>query len=99
MERNINQERFDGLPQATSLRRLRGAPQDRAALLAALLSAVEGADVRSGSLDGWRRVSHTLGRRVRINGIEGIAQAVRDDGALIVDGQAVLAGDVELVAT
>lgn len=96
---NINQERFDGLPQATSLRRLRGAPQDRAALLAALLSAVEGADVRSGSLDGWRRVSHTLGRRVRINGIEGIAQAVRDDGALIVDGQAVLAGDVELVAT
>ncbi len=96
---NINQERFDGLPQATSLRRLRGSPQDRAALLAELLAAIEGADVRGGSLEGWRRVSHTLGRRVRINGIEGIAQDVRDDGALMVDGQAVLAGDVELVAT
>ncbi|MFT5685521.1 MAG: BirA family biotin operon repressor/biotin-[acetyl-CoA-carboxylase] ligase [Myxococcota bacterium] len=96
---NINQEHFDDLPQATSLRRLRGAPRDRAALLADLLAAIEGADVLGGSLEGWRKVSNTLGRRVRINGIEGIAQDVRDDGALIVDGQAVLAGDVELVAT
>jgi BirA family biotin operon repressor/biotin-[acetyl-CoA-carboxylase] ligase len=96
---NVNQEHFEGLPQATSLRRLRGDRQDRAALLASLVAAVEGADVAGGDLDGWRRVSHTLGRRVRVLDIEGVAEDVRDDGALIVDGQAVLAGDVELVQT
>ena len=94
---NVNQEHFEGLPLATSLRRLRGAPVDRAALLAELVEAIEGADVVSGDLSGWRAVSRTLGRRVRINDIEGIAEDVREDGALLVGGQAVLAGDVEMV--
>ena len=95
---NVNQEHFDGLPLATSLRRLRGEPIDRAALLAALVEAIEGADVARGDLSRWRAVSHTLGRRVRINDIEGIAEDVREDGALLVGGQAVLAGDVEMVS-
>ena len=94
---NVNQEHFEGLPQATSLRRLHRAPRDRAVLLAALIEAIESADVTGGGLSGWRAVSHTLGRRVRINGIEGIAEDVRDDGALMVGGEAVLAGDVEMV--
>ncbi len=49
-------------------------------------------------LDVWRERSSTLGRRVRIGGREGVAQALRDDGALILDGEPVLTGDVELVA-
>lgn len=48
-------------------------------------------------LDTWRQRSHTLGRRVRVAGREGVATALRDDGALLVDGEPVLAGDVELV--
>ena len=61
------------------------------------LEAIEGADVVSGDLSAWRSVSHTLGRRVRINDIEGIAEDVREDGALLIGGQAVLAGDVEML--
>jgi hypothetical protein len=36
---------------------------------------------------------------VRVGDREGIATAIRDDGALIVGGEAVLTGDVELVAS
>lgn len=96
---NVNQARFEGLPMATSLAALRGEPQDRAALLARLVEAIETADVVSGDLSRWRAVSHTLGRRVRIGSIEGIAEALREDGALIVAGQAVLAGDVEMIGS
>lgn len=49
-------------------------------------------------LDTWRARSHTLGRRVRVAGREGVATALRDDGALLIDGEPVLAGDVELVS-
>ncbi|MFT4976820.1 MAG: BirA family biotin operon repressor/biotin-[acetyl-CoA-carboxylase] ligase [Myxococcota bacterium] len=95
---NTNQLRFPPeLPQATSLRRLRGgAPLDRAALLAELLAAIEAVDVEA-DLSVWRRRARTLGRQVRVNGVEGLAEDVREDGALVVSGQAVLAGDVELI--
>ena len=36
---------------------------------------------------------------MRVNGIEGVASDVREDGALIVDGQVILAGDVERVGS
>ena len=49
-------------------------------------------------LDEWRRVSHTLGRIVRVGERQGLASALRDDGALMVGGEAILTGDVELVA-
>lgn len=94
---NVNQTDFDpALPQAASLRQLRGQPQDRAALLGALVAGVEAVDVTA-DLSAWRRRARTLGRRVRVAGIEGTAEDIREDGALMVDGRPVLAGDVELI--
>jgi BirA family biotin operon repressor/biotin-[acetyl-CoA-carboxylase] ligase len=96
---NVNQRDFPELPNATSLARIRGEVQDRAALLAKLVDAIEAVDTAAGpSLAPWRARSHTLGRRVRVGEISGTATALREDGALIVDGQPVLAGDVELIA-
>ena len=97
---NINQAEFPPeLPLATSLRKLRGgAPQDRAALLGRLIQAVEAVDVQRADLGLWRARAQTLGRRVRVGELEGVAQDIREDGALIVDGRPILAGDVELIA-
>jgi BirA family biotin operon repressor/biotin-[acetyl-CoA-carboxylase] ligase len=55
------------------------------------------------TLDAWRGRSATLGRRVRIGDVEGLAVDLDPDGALRVradDGreQRVLTGDVEMVA-
>ena len=78
----------------TSLARIRGAPStvppcwgDRPRHRRAPLRGSEG-------LDLWRSRSATLGRRVEVGGVRGIAEDIREDGALIVDGHAVLAGDV-----
>ena len=95
---NINQELFPGLPGATSLRLARGAVQDRAATLRAVVSALDAVNPHDPALlDGWRARARTLGRRVRVAGREGVASALREDGALVVDGHPVLAGDVELL--
>lgn len=94
---NINQADFDpALPQAVSLRQLTGAAHDRASLLARIVAAIEAVDVTA-DLGAWRRRARTLGRRVRVAGVEGTAEDIREDGALIVSGKPVLAGDVELV--
>ncbi|TMD19116.1 MAG: biotin--[acetyl-CoA-carboxylase] ligase [Chloroflexi bacterium] len=49
-------------------------------------------------LDHWRELSVTLGRHVRValpgHTFEGIAQDIAEDGALVVDGQRIGAGDV-----
>lgn len=49
-------------------------------------------------LDRWRLRSATLGRRVRLElphgFVEGVAEDIAPDGALVVDGTAVHAGDV-----
>ena len=49
-------------------------------------------------LERWRELSATLGRRVRVevpgHTFEGTAQDIAEDGALLVDGQRVGAGDV-----
>ncbi|HKC19865.1 MAG TPA: bifunctional biotin--[acetyl-CoA-carboxylase] synthetase/biotin operon repressor, partial [Candidatus Dormibacteraeota bacterium] len=42
----------------------------------------------------WRELSATLGRRVRIDSTEGIAEDIGSDGELIVDGRAYIAGSV-----
>lgn len=95
---NVNQTVFPGLPDATSLATERGAPQDRSALLVALVRAIESAPVGGpAGLDLWRARSATLGRRVYVDGVEGVAEDIRDDGALIVGGRAVLTGDVALL--
>ena len=97
---NVNQDTFPGLPLATSVVAETGVRSDRAALLQRLVSAIEGVDLSDGpSLELWRSRSHTLGRRVRVGDVEGVAQDVRDDGALLIDGHPVLAGDVEMVVS
>ena len=95
---NANQETFPGVERATSLRSLRGAPVDRLSLLVEVLRAVRGVDYDE-DLSRWRSRSITLGRRVAIAGRTGVAEDVRDDGALIVDGVPVLTGDVELIGS
>lgn len=42
----------------------------------------------------WRQLSDTLGRRVRVDGVEGTAQDVGPAGELIVDGRSYVAGSV-----
>ena len=43
---------------------------------------------------GWRELSETLGRRVRIDGAEGLAEDIGANGELIVDGRSYVAGSV-----
>lgn len=96
---NVNQLVFHNLPNASSLRLRSGQPLDRQTLLIRLLHALDRADlVGPQALDIWRRRSRTLGRQVRVAGREGLATGLREDGALLVDGVPVLAGDVELLA-
>ena len=95
---NANQLTFPGVDRATSLRELRSAPIDRTALLVDVLRSVRAVDYDE-DLSRWRSRSITLGRRVAIAGRTGVAQDVRDDGALIVDGVPVLTGDVELIGS
>ncbi len=45
-------------------------------------------------LGRWRELSATLGRRVRIDGTEGIAEDLGPNGELIVDGRPFVAGSV-----
>jgi BirA family biotin operon repressor/biotin-[acetyl-CoA-carboxylase] ligase len=95
---NANQVTFPGVERATSLRSLRGAPIDRLTLLVEVIHAVRSVDYDE-DLSRWRSRSITLGRRVAIAGRTGLAEAVREDGALIVDGVPVLTGDVELIGS
>lgn len=53
-------------------------------------AAADAADVRS----RWRELSATLGRRVRIDSTEGVAEDIGPGGELIVDGRAHVAGSV-----
>lgn len=47
-----------------------------------------------GVLARWRELSDTLGRRVRIDGAEGIAEDIGPNGELIVDGKHYVVGSV-----
>jgi len=81
-------------PGAARLGRLRDGLLDR---LRAELSVWTSAS--SGRiLERWRELSVTLGRHVRValpgHTFEGIAQHIAEDGALVVDGQRIGAGDV-----
>ena len=42
----------------------------------------------------WRELSATLGRRIRIDGVEGLAEELGPRGELIVDGRSYVAGSV-----
>lgn len=96
---NVNQREFPGLPGATSLALLRGWGVERQALLVSLIRALDAVDpAAADALDGWRARSRTLGRQVAVAGHRGRATGLREDGALLVDGRPVLAGDVELLS-
>ncbi|HEY3086225.1 MAG TPA: biotin--[acetyl-CoA-carboxylase] ligase [Candidatus Dormibacteraeota bacterium] len=45
-------------------------------------------------LKRWRELSETLGRRVKIDSVEGLAEDIGPHGELIVDGKAYVAGSV-----
>ena len=74
--------------------------QERDALLDRLLPAVEhwAAARPEAIIARWRELSWTLGQQVRVElgseVVEGIAEDVAPDGALIVAGRRVVAGDV-----
>jgi len=73
---------------------------DRDHLLARLVAALEAWWPRENAevLEAWRLRSDTLGRRVRVElrdqTLEGVAAAIDPDGALVVGGRRVVAGDV-----
>ncbi len=81
---NVNRERFDPALGATSLRLATGAPQDRGAVLVALLDAMERWSLAepsavTGALDdalAWR------GESVRCDDVEGELLGVASDGGL-----------------
>ena len=92
---------------ATSLRRVRGEPFDRAEVLVALLERVE-AWMKRLELQGSPAVIEALsprlalrGQRVRIGQLEGTLLGVDDSGALLIETsagkRAVIAGSLELV--
>jgi BirA family transcriptional regulator, biotin operon repressor / biotin---[acetyl-CoA-carboxylase] ligase len=105
---NLNGDRVEGQPGARTLAAVRGAPVDRAELAGAVVRALDAVpvdDLRGpAGMERWRARAHTIGRRVVVRDgpgrviAEGLATGVRDDGALLVDGQAVLTGDVALLA-
>jgi BirA family biotin operon repressor/biotin-[acetyl-CoA-carboxylase] ligase len=72
-----------------------GPEVDRDELLVAWLGALE---ERRDVLAAYRDRCSTIGRRVRVElpagAVEGVAEAVDDHGRLVVDGQAIAAGDV-----
>lgn len=91
---NVNQTVFpDSLPNAASLATIHG-PQDREEVLEQAVSAILAWAEHPDRLTLWRQRAHTLGKRVRIGAIEGVATGLRDDGALLVDGVPVLTGEV-----
>lgn len=98
----VNVGHADGqLPEdlgATSLRLAKGNVPRRDDLCAAILREFDGVLGRDDWLSDYRALCETIGSRVRVElsdtSFEGVADEVRDDGALVVDGHAVVAGDV-----
>lgn len=83
--------------EATSLRIVSGEPPRRDDLCISILRSLDDL-VGSDFIDEYRSLCETIGSRVRVElpdrTFEGIASDVRDDGALVVDGDPVVAGDV-----
>lgn len=83
---------------ATSLRLVTGEVPRRDDLCVAVLTELDRLIGSEGWLDAYRERCATIGSRVRVEltdrSFEGTATEVRDDGALVVDGRNVVAGDV-----
>jgi BirA family biotin operon repressor/biotin-[acetyl-CoA-carboxylase] ligase len=92
---NVNQTAFPAhLPNASSLALEQG-PQPREEVLERAVSAILAWSQHPDRLDTWRARSHTLGRRVRIGEVEGVARGLRADGALLVEGAPVTFGEID----
>ena len=89
---NLAQRVFpaDLAERATSVRLATGRRVDADALLTALLESLDAWRTRLETegwapiRERWRALTETLGRRVSIDGVEGVAVDVDEDGALIV---------------
>ena len=104
---NLAQRVFpaDLAERATSVRLATGRRVDADALLTALLESLDAWRTRLETegwapiRERWRALTETLGRRVSIDGVEGVAVDVDEDGALIVaEGDVrrrVVAGEVD----
>ena len=83
---------------ATSIRLATGSAPRRDDLCAAILRELDSLVASDDVMDEYRRRCETIGSLVRVemheSKVEGTATGVRDDGALMVDGWAVVAGDV-----
>jgi BirA family biotin operon repressor/biotin-[acetyl-CoA-carboxylase] ligase len=83
---------------ATSIRIASGSVPRRDDLLVAILRELDQLIASNAFMDEYRRRCETIGSKVRVEmheaKVEGTATDVRDDGALMVDGWAVVAGDV-----
>ncbi|MSQ02334.1 MAG: biotin--[acetyl-CoA-carboxylase] ligase [Myxococcales bacterium] len=94
---NVNQTVFPRGIEATSLAMLGGSRLVVTEVAEAAVASILAWSAHPDRLGQWRARAHTIGRRVRIGEREGIATGIREDGALLVDGEPVLTGDVELV--
>lgn len=92
---NVNQVAFPGLPNATSLRALRGGPQDRDEVLDTVVRAILAWSAHPDRLHLWRQRAHTLGRWVTAGPVSGLATALLDDGSLVVGGVVVTTGELQ----
>jgi BirA family biotin operon repressor/biotin-[acetyl-CoA-carboxylase] ligase len=83
---------------ATSIRIASGHAPRRDDLCVAILRELDALVSSDDWMDEYRRRCETIGSEVRVEmhdaKVEGTATDVRDDGALMVDGWAVVAGDV-----
>ncbi len=103
---NVNQTReqlpADASLPAASLRTVDGVERDRAPLLADLLDRLErhydawAAGGLDAVFDGIGSRDFLRGRRVSVNGRDGVAGGLDREGRLLVDGHAVTSGDVLL---
>lgn len=95
---NINQTEFGDIENAVSLKEIREKQEDIDILdvFVQIFSALQHMDLVD-SLDGWKQYNLTVGKTVRINGIEGVVEGILDDGALVVAGQIIRTGDVHLI--
>ncbi|MED5372890.1 MAG: biotin--[acetyl-CoA-carboxylase] ligase [Myxococcota bacterium] len=105
---NVHAQEFpDDIPGTSLAEQFPTRDWDRAELLGGVVARIESRCAQLSSnpdkvLDAWRAQSATLGKRVRVGQVEGIAVDLRQDGALIVEtgtGRVpILAGDVQMVS-
>ena len=93
---NCLQRSFPGdIPNASSLFLSKGDSFSRVDILIRILDRLR--NWRDDGFELWKKRSLSLGRRVKIGDQIGIATGLNSNGALMVDGKAVLTGELELL--